>query len=94
MKVEYVTRNSKNEFLPQKGKLKALLDDGAVVVKATKYVKGLVCLIDSKNGVFESALVVEPEDFQELLKDDGRSKIFLILKQDGEDRKKSNRRSL
>lgn len=83
MKVEYLTRNSKKEFLPQKGKLKALIDDGWVVVKTTKFIKGLVCLIDSKNGVFESALVVEPEDFAELLKDDGRIKTFLIFKKNG-----------
>ena len=78
MKPDYVTRNSSNGFLPALGKVEAMLADGGRIIKPKKVVKDLVCVIDSKNGLFESALVVLEEDFKELLKDDGRTKTFLI----------------
>lgn len=75
---DYINRDSRNHFLPALGRVMALLADGAKIVKPKKFVKNLICVIDSKNLIFESVLRVNEEDFRELLKDDGRTKTFMI----------------
>lgn len=75
---QYLTRFSSGEFLPQLGKVNALVENGALLIEPKRFMKNLICVIDSQNKIFESALRVTEEDFHELKKDDGRLKTFLI----------------
>jgi len=72
----YINENSKGESLPSIGKVQALIEDGAEVVKA-EYQPNLICVVD--NIMFEAAgYCYSEEEFEEFKHPDGRKKTWLV----------------
>jgi hypothetical protein len=73
----YINQNSKGEMLPARGKAKALLLDGATIVKP-EFQENLVCVVN--NGLFEAAGYCY--DMEEFLAwcdpEDYKPKVWLI----------------
>lgn len=76
--MNYIYKTNKDIFLPIMGKVDAIIADGGKVIKTTILRKNLICVLGN-TGVSESALIVSDEKmFNELMKDDGRKKTFMI----------------
>jgi hypothetical protein len=72
----YINTDSKHNLLPAKGKVKALLNDGATLVSGEEYVPNMVCVVE--NSAFEAAAYLYNElEYEDFLVDDGRPTTFL-----------------
>lgn len=75
----YINQDSKGNMLPDKGKLKMLVEDGAKVIPTptkSKFEEGLVCIVD--NGMFEAAgYAFSKEEMEVFLDPDNRMKTWI-----------------
>lgn len=74
----YVNHTSTGAKLPQSGKLKALIEDGATLTHA-EFQPNLICVVEN-DKVFDAALYCETEfDFlRTTRKEDTRKKTYII----------------
>lgn len=73
----YLNEDSKGNQLPAKGKAKALINDGAVILSTPEFVENLVCVVE--NAFFDAAGYCFSEHEFDIFKNDqsGRRKTWL-----------------
>lgn len=73
----YVNVDSKKNNLPVKGKVVALINDGAKIVEPEPFVENLICVVD--NNIFEAAAYCYSINERDAFLYDGtnRQKIWL-----------------
>ena len=74
----YINQDSKGNYLPAKGKLQALLNDGATIQETPTFIPSkTVCVVD--NGVFDAAgYAFDEGEFNVWVNDhSGRPKTFI-----------------
>lgn len=63
----YVNQDSKGNILPSKGKVQALVNDGATILEKPEFTENLVCVVD--NGAFEAAaFAYDYEEFNRFMR--------------------------
>lgn len=73
----YINQNSKGEELPPKGKLKALLEDGAKIVDGKTFQENLVCVLE--NPLFDAAgFAYSEKEMEQFNYPCGRKKTWVV----------------
>lgn len=74
----YINKDSKGNLLPQTGKAKALIADGAKVVDGKTFEENMVCVVENPFS-FDAALYAHKSEYQ-YVKDnpDMRRKVWLV----------------
>jgi len=73
---KYINKNSKGEQLPQIGKARALIEDGAVEVNSEIFIENMVCVVE--NGwMYAAAYAIDEREWEYFKRPDGRPKTWL-----------------